>query len=145
MMFFQVPVNYLAVLLCGVAAMIVGFAWYTPLFGRQWTKLVGLTEKKTGAAKKGMEKTYLISFASALVMAWFLEHVIWYSAPGNLTVFNGVKIAIYMWIGFVATTALAQYLYSPEKKPPKLYWLENAYHLVSLVVMSLIIVALGMG
>lgn len=140
-MFFQVPVNYLAILLCGVVAMVVGFVWYGPLFGKPWMKMIGLTDKKMEEMKKmgGMGKTYGLSFLSSLVMAWFLAHVIWYAAPGAVTLFIAVKTAFYMWLGFVATTGFIQYLYAITPKPYKLYLLETGYHLATLLVMSVVI------
>jgi hypothetical protein len=136
--FFQVPVNYFAVLTAGIAAMVVGFLWYGPLFGKEWMRLVGLTAEKMEKAKKKMGQTYAIMFAGSLVMAWILFHFIWYAAPGAFTLFIAVKVAIYAWIGFVATVSLSRILFSPERKSMRLFMIENGYTLVTLVVMALI-------
>lgn len=39
----MVPVNYLAILVAAVLSMVLGFLWYGPLFGKEWTKLMGVT------------------------------------------------------------------------------------------------------
>lgn len=137
--FFQVPVNYFAVLLCAVSSMIIGSLWYGPIFGREWMKLVGFTPQSMEKAKKSMTQTYILMFISSLVMAWFLFHFIWYAAPGSYTLFISIKVAVYAWIGFIATVSFTKYLFSPEKKSAKLLYIETGYHLVSLIAMGAII------
>ncbi len=136
--FFQVPVNYLAVLLCGISSMAIGFLWYGPLFGKEWMKLVGLTAEKQEKAKKSMEQNYTAMFIASLVMAWILFHFIWYAAPGSSTLFISIKVAIYAWIGFVATVSYTKFLFSPERKPVKLLFIETGYQLASLIAMGII-------
>lgn len=133
---FLVPINYLAIILCAVASMVIGFLWYGPIFGKQWMKLVGMTKEKMEAAKGGMPKTYGVMFVSSLVMAYALAHFIWYAAPGSVTLLIGVKTALWGWVGFVATTTLSRFLFSPEKKPMTLYYIDTGYYLVTLVVMG---------
>ena len=54
-----VDINYIAVVGAAVAAMVIGFLWYGPLFGKQWTKLMNFDKKKIDEAKrKGMGKIY---------------------------------------------------------------------------------------
>lgn len=136
--FFQVPVNYLAVLLCGISSMLIGFLWYGPLFGKEWMKLVGLTAEKQEKAKKTMQLTYTAMFISSLVVAWILFHFIWYAAPASYTLFISIKVAIYAWIGFVATVSYTKFLFSPERKPIKLLVIETGYQLASLIAMGII-------
>lgn len=134
--FFMVPVNYFAIILCGVFAMMLGFLWYGPLFGKQWSKLVGLTKDKMMEANKDMPKTYGLMFGASLVMAYVLAHFVWYAAPGHLTLFIALKTAVWAWLGFVATTAVSKYLFTPEKKPLKLLVIDSGYYLVSLLIMA---------
>jgi len=46
-----VEINYLAVLVAAIASMALGFLWYGPLFGNQWKKLMGFTDKSMKAMK----------------------------------------------------------------------------------------------
>lgn len=138
MIFFQVPVNYLSLLVCGLVAMIIGYLWYGPLFGKTWLKLIG---KKAGEMKAAMTKTYGLVFLAFLVIAWFLEHVIWYAAPGNVTVLIALKTAFYMWLGFVVAVSFIQNLFSPVKKPMNLMLIDNGFYLVVLLAMSLVVVS----
>ncbi len=136
--FWQVPVNYLAVLICAIANMILGFLWYGPLYGKEWNKLVGFTAEKMEKAKKSMNRNYIIMFITSLVTAWILFHFIWYAAPGSLTLLIALKIAVYAWLGFIATTALTKHLFTPDTKPVKLLFIESGYQLASLLLMGVI-------
>jgi hypothetical protein len=135
---FLVPVNYLAVFLCAVAAMVIGFLWYGPLFGKQWRDLIGMTKGKMLEANKEMPKTYSLMFVSALLMAYALAHFVWYAAPGSLTLFISVKTALWAWIGFVATTSLTKFLFMPDRKPIQLLAIESGYYFATLVAMGII-------
>lgn len=116
--FFLVPVNYLAVLISAVLAMVVGYFWY----GRKMT---------------ATPKTYTIMFISSLVMAYVLAHFIWYAAPGSLTLFISIKTAVWAWLGFVATVSFSRWLFSDEKSWQPMA-VESGYYLVSLVVMGVV-------
>lgn len=140
---FLVHVNYLAILLCGILSMVVGFLWYGPLFGKEWMKLSGMTDKVKEEAKKNMGQTYGIMFVLSLVMAWILAHFIWYAAPASATLMIGVKTAFWGWLGLVVPTSASKYLFNPEKKPWKLFYLDAGYYLVTLVGMGVIIVVMG--
>ena len=136
--FFQVPVNYFAVLLCGIVSMVIGYLWYGPLFGKAWMKLVGFTSEKMAKAKKNMAQTYVLMFISSLIMAYVLAHFIWYAAPGSNTLFISIKTALWAWVGFIATVSTSKYLFSPDRKSLKLLFIETGFYLVSLVVMGVI-------
>lgn len=136
--FFQVPINYFAVFSSAISAMVIGFLWYGPIFGKQWSKIVGLTAEKIEKSKKEMPKTYGLMFAASVVMAYTLAHFVWYAAPGSLTTFIAVKTAVWSWLGFIATTSLSRFLFSPEKKPLMLLVIDAGYYLVVLVVMGVI-------
>ncbi|OGG07451.1 hypothetical protein A2872_02510 [Candidatus Gottesmanbacteria bacterium RIFCSPHIGHO2_01_FULL_42_12] len=137
--FFQVYVNYPAVLLSAVAGMVIGFLWYGPLFGKQWMKLTEMKPDKKMVADNQMTTTYTLMFGSLLVMAYVLAHFVWYAAPGSLTLFIAVKTAVWAWLGFVATYALTKFLFNPNKRPPlMLLAIDTGYYLATLMVMGLI-------
>ncbi|MEK6955996.1 MAG: DUF1761 domain-containing protein, partial [Nanoarchaeota archaeon] len=50
---------------------------------------------------------------------------------------NGAKLALWIWIGFVATVTLSSVLW--ENKSYKLYLLNNGYNVVNMVVMAVIL------
>lgn len=138
---FRVPINYPAILVCGIAYMAIGFLWYGPLFGEKWRKLVGMTGEKKVGADKDMSKIHLVSFVSSLLMAYTLAHFIWFTAPGSVTIGIGVKTALWSFIGFIFPIKLVHYLYAVEKKSITLLVFDSGYFFVSLLTMGVILTA----
>ena len=136
----NVEVNYVAVLVAGVAAMVVGFVWYGPmLFGKQWMKLMGYTKEGMEAAKKEMGKTYSISFVLSLVSAYVLSHVMTMSmgAYNYSAVMTGLTSAFWMWLGFVMPVQATDVLFGGKKF--KLLAINTGYQLASLLVMGVVL------
>lgn len=127
-----IQINYVAILVSAVVFMFLGYLWYGPFFGKLWMKLIGATQKDMDAAKAGMAKTYAISFIGALVTTYVLAHFV---SVGQAASFGtGATIGFWAWLGFVATTGVNEFIYSPKPKPWKLYWLNQGYWLVSLLI-----------
>ena len=132
-----VDINYLAVLVAAVAAMAIGAFWYSPIgFGKQWMKLSEMTEKKIeDEKKKGMGKTYAVAFAGTLVMSFVLAYFVDYTQA--MTIAEGIQAGFWLWLGFIATVQLGIVLW--EGKPIKLYLINSAHYLTTLVVMGAIL------
>ena len=124
-------VNYLAVLVAAVAAHVLGFLWYGPLFGKKWKSLMKVTEKDK---HKGMAKTMVGSFLSTLVMAYVLA---WFVGYVGLSPMAGAMTGAAAWLGFLATSQMGMVFW--ENKPWSLYLLSTGHYLVSLVVMGAIV------
>ncbi len=130
-----VPINYLAAGAAAAASWGLGMLWYSPvLFGNQWQKLSKIDPKKTDM-KKEMPKIFLISilasFISAVVMAMLLTLTV------ATTLYEGLVMGFWLWLGFVATTMINGVLY--EKKPWALYIITSGYQLAALMVMGAIL------
>ena len=65
-------VNYLAVLVAGLAAFFLGGLWYTAIFGKLWIKLQGYTDEqiKEMKAKMSPPKFFGGMILSYLVVAF---------------------------------------------------------------------------
>ena len=129
--------GFIAILVAAIAAMVLGFIWYSPqVFGNEWMKLMKIGKKQIAQAKKkGMSKTYLTMLISSLLTSYILASFI--ALLGITEAIDGALLAVMLWLGFIATTTLSSILW--EGKPAKLYILNNGYHLVSLVVMGIIL------
>ena len=80
----MIQVNLAAIAIASVAAMGVGFLWYSnALFGKEWMKLVGIS--KSDVKKDEMPKLYGIMFAGAIIEAYILSMFIHYA--GAFTIF----------------------------------------------------------
>lgn len=129
-------VNILAVLVAAIVSMLIGMLWYGPLFGKMWMKLAQINNRKVSAAKKsGMWRTYIAGFLSALLISFVLANILDYLRI--YTLIDGMLMGFMIWLGFVATITLGTVLW--EDKPLKLYMLNNAYNILSLVIMGAIL------
>ena len=137
MLLLDTVVNYTAVLAAAAASMAIGFLWYSPLlFGKQWMKLAGLTEKKLEEAKKkGMVKAYGAMTLGALVSAFVLAHFINFAAA--YTPLDGALVGFWLWLGFVVPTMAGDVLFGG--KPFKLYLINVGHTLVGLLVAGAIL------
>ena len=137
-----VPINYLAVLACAIASMVLGFLWYGPLFGKLWMSLSGMSPEQIEACKaKGggggnMMKSYALMFVGSLVMAYVLAYsIVFASAYLNAAgIAGGLMAGFWSWLGFIAPVTLGTVLW--EGKSWKLWMLNNAYYLVLLLIMG---------
>lgn len=133
----QPVINYLAVLVAAIASMVLGFAWFGPLFGKQWIALMKFDKKKVEEAKKkGMgAKTWVLMIIGTLVTSYVLAHFVDYLDATNFA--GALQAGFWIWFGFFAPVMLGMVLW--EGKPWNLYFLVAAYHLVNLLVMASIL------
>ncbi len=123
-------VNLLTVLVCAIAAMVIGFAWYSPLlFARPWMKAMGVdANDKASLAEmqKSAGPSYAASFVSAMVSAFVLGKIILISSVTSPL--YGMKLAFAVWLGFVTTVQLTGVLFA--RQPWALYLINTGYQLV---------------
>ena len=126
---------YWDVIVATIVSMILGFTWFGPLFGRQWTKLMGITPAQVKAAKKkGMpSSTYfwviLTNVVTVLVLSTFIS---------TLSMSDSLTVAFMIWLGFLAPIQLGMVLW--EGRPWALYLLTTSYYLVNLLLTTAILV-----
>jgi hypothetical protein len=132
-------VNLLAVLVAAIAAMVVGFLWYSPfLFAKPWMVLMGYDPNdKAGLEqmRKSAGKSYGISFLASLLSAFVLGKIIVITTVDSAL--YGMKIGFAIWLGFVATVQLTEVLFA--KKPAKLFLINTGYQMVCYLVMGAIL------
>ncbi|MBI2541430.1 DUF1761 domain-containing protein [Candidatus Woesearchaeota archaeon] len=127
-----VNVNYLAVLAAAAASMALGFLWYGPLFGSQWKKLMGITDKSMKEMKMTPVQSMVGGFASTLIMSYVLAHFVDYTRAATFV--DGAIAGTWLWLGFVATVQFGTVLW--EGKPVKLYVINTLHYLAALVLMG---------
>ena len=135
-----IPINYLAVLAAAVSSMVIGFLWYGPLFGKQWMAWSGMSAAdKDKASSSGMGKSYALMLVGSLVMAFVLAHALVFASAylDAAGVSAGLAAGFWNWLGFIAPVTLGSVLW--DNKPWKLWVLNNAYQLVTLCVMGVIL------
>ena len=128
-------VNYLAIVVAAVVALVIGFIWYSPrVLGNRWMTYLGTTQAQLGnPGPTGMA----VGVIASLVNAWVLAVLSLNLGGKSLT--DGVMLGVLAWLGFMATITAAQISF--EKKPWGLWVLNNAHNLLVQVIMGAIVTA----
>ncbi|MEO5601466.1 MAG: DUF1761 domain-containing protein [Cyclobacteriaceae bacterium] len=123
------------------ANFILGFIWYTPLFGRAWAKELGFdtTIKPAGGQ---MAKGIIFMVIGNFLMAYVFAHnmAAWTFVPGmdNIPAIATIlQSAIFTWLGFYLPVDLGAVAW--EKKSWKLFGINTGYHLMMLFVAATIL------
>jgi hypothetical protein len=132
-------VNLWAVLVCGVATMVLGFLWYSPmLFANPWMKLMGYDpndKAKIAEMQKSAGPSYGMSFIASLLGAAMLGKII--SIAGVNSALSGMEYGLAVWLGFVATVQLTNSLFM--RQPAKLFAINTGYQLICYLTMGAIL------
>lgn len=135
----------MAILVAVVANFILGFVWYTPLFGKAWARENGfdVTRKPTGGElAKGMSFMVLGNFFMAYAFA--SNMMAWSYVPEAQAMTPAMVIAnatFFTWLGFFLPVDLGTVAW--EKKSWKLFFINTGYHFMSLLVAAVILVYMG--
>src|SRR3977135_3405368 len=94
-------INYLAIILAALAAFGWGAIYYMTL-SKQWLAAGGMTKEQRQTGRS--PTPFIISLVALVVMAWVLAGTLGHLGPGQVTLKNGIISALFVWVGFVATT-----------------------------------------
>lgn len=130
--------NYLAVLVAAIAGFAWGAAYYMSL-SRQWLAASGRTREEVQGNRSPLP--FVWSIIGLLVMAWVLAGTLGHLGPGQVTAKNGVISALFIWLGFVATTMFVNNAFGGRKYV--LSVIDSAHWLGVLVIQGAIIGAMG--
>ena len=130
-------VNFLAVVVAGIVAFLVGGVWYTALFGKLWAKLHDYSEERMRAMKVRrppplffgtMIVSYLVlAFAIALLLTGLTER----------TAVSGAAVGALLWLGPAAAIGMTGHIASD--KANGLFLIDVGCELFYLILMGLIL------
>lgn len=125
----------LQVLVAALLPMVIGALWYGPLFGKQWMSMVGRSEEEIRSNFNPI-KTFGGTYLSYVVMGYVLAVILqaWQDAYDMTGWSAGMQGAFWCWLGFVVAFGWQSVAY--EDRSLKLYGLNMAYNLVSLLAMG---------
>ncbi len=131
-------INYWAIIVCGVLAMVMGSIWYGPIFGKLWMKLTGASGMSEAECKEMRKKAmplYLVQFILTLFQLFVLVHLTGYSATG------GMLSALWVWAGFVLPTVAGACMWTSEPRPMawKRFFVQAGFQLVSFLVFGAVL------
>ena len=139
-------VNWLAVIACVFASMVIGGVWFAPkTFFPIWWKAVGKEGEPTmggdasaPGASLGMGMVWggviLASFIQAVFMSLMVTAM--GSLSGGATLGSGALTGFLLWLGFSAPSSLTNKLFADRLKA---WVLEQGNHLFTFVVMGAIL------
>ena len=132
-------INWLAVVACVLASMIIGSVWFGPkTFFPVWWKAIGKSEKEVSSnTNMGMVWGLIVlaSFVQAVFMS-LMVHAMGSMTAGGATLGSGAMAGFFLWLGFVAPSSLTNKLFANRLKA---WVLEAGNHLVTFVVMGAIV------
>jgi Protein of unknown function (DUF1761) len=132
--------NWLAILCAGVAFWVLGFVWYTLLFGKMWAaelaKYRGEQAAPSGGGMAGkMIATFLANVVTAVGVAYLLNRA------GVTDLTHALKLAAYVAIGFPIMTLTVSKVW--EGKPMTVWMIDASYYFIGCVMMAAILVCWG--
>ncbi len=137
----EMGINMIAILVAVAANFVLGFLWYTPLFGKAWAKEIGADTsiKPTGAEMaRGMISMVIGNFFLAYVFAHNIAA--WSYVPGTeeMSVFSNIMSStIFTWLGFYLPVDIGVVMW--ERKSWKLFGINTGYHFMMLLVAAVIL------
>ncbi len=137
----SIQINFVAIAVAVVANFILGFLWYTPLFGKRWGKEMGYdmnNKPKTSDFIKGMVFMVIGNFLLAFVLSHNMAA--WSFVPETKTMTpmaNVMSASIFTWLGFYFPGDLGSVAW--ERKSWTLFFINTGYHLASLFVVASIL------
>ncbi len=125
-----------SVLIASIATFIFGSLWYTVLFGKKWSALMGFSEADMAEAKKeSMAGKMFIMFINNVISATALYMITQFLPVDTFMAFFSTVLLI--WLGFSFPEYLGPYLW--ERKPIQLVYLNVSYAILNALLLSLII------
>ena len=125
-------INVLAIIVAALINIAIAALWYSPnVFGKIWGSAHGFTvDSLTPTVWQ-----YIGAVVLSLITAWVLALLI--VALGVTSVGYAVELAFLLWLGFVAAIGFSGVIWA--KKPLIAYLIDSGFHLLSLVIMSIIL------
>ena len=125
-------VNLIAVLVCGVASLVLGGAWYSPLlFGKAWQRAAGLSDEQASSGNMAMifGLAFMLSLIAAYVFGMFLG--------ASMPLAEAVGAGFAAGLCWVAASFGINYLF--ERRPVALWLINGGYHTLQFTLFGLIL------
>lgn len=137
----ELGISITAIVVAAVVNFVIGFLWYTVIFGKAWAKEMNFDMSVKPPAST-MIKGMVLNVIGCFLMAYVLAHnnAAWSFVPGMDQMSVGAKIsnaAIFTWLGFYVPSDLNSIAW--EQKSWKLFFINTLYHLAMLFATAAIL------
>lgn len=124
--------NYLAILVCGIASMAIGALYYSPLVaGKAWMKEVNFDPETAASPMPAMIKSTVASLVLAVGIAVILQ------ISGTTGAVDGARLGFTLGLLIVAAASFPNYAY--ENKTFKHFLIHIGYTIITMTVMGAIL------
>ncbi len=127
-------INWIAVLLGGLAYFFLVAIWYTVLFGKKW-QAYNAAMMNAPDAKKGAGQIMIISFLLMILCSLGLSIIA--TRFGIFGWMGGLKLGLITGVCFAASAVHISYVY--EKRPLGLHLINGLYNVAGNIVAAIII------
>lgn len=124
-------IPWLAILVATVASFLLGFLWYSVLFGRVWMREAGLDEQ----ACRG--RSQLLLFGTTFVLTLISTSILSFCLSPKPGPGYGAVTGLVVGLGWVATSLGTNYLF--EGRSLKMFAINGGFHVVRFVVAGTIL------
>jgi len=131
---------YLEPVIGGIAAFMLGFAWYTVLFGKVWQAETGITDEE---AQSNMLLTHGLALLMMIIMSFAVNMIIGFHELEEQTFMHGGFHGMMVGVLYAAPAIAINYLY--QRKSLKLYLIDASYMILLLGLSGGIMAALKLG
>lgn len=131
---------YVEILIAAFAAFMLGFAWYTALFGKAWQAETGVTDEQ---AQSGMAITHGLAFLMMCIIGLYMNRIAGYHTGAEDETFLHGAFHGLMTACYIALPAVAIH-YAYQKKSLKLFLIDGGYIAAFFSLMTGILFALNL-
>jgi hypothetical protein len=125
-------VNLIAVLLCGVASLLLGGLWYSPiLFAGAWQRAAGLSDEQSKSGNMA------VIFGGAFVLSLIAAYVFGMFLGDTMPLAGAVGAGFAAGLCWVAASFGINYLF--ERRPLRLWLINGGYHTLQFTAFGLIL------
>jgi hypothetical protein len=132
----EIPLNWMPMLIAAAIRVILGMLWYSPIaFGPSFMRLTNCSEEEMKARLPAALASDLVG---ALIMTFILAHAVYYAGVTSWA--TGAAVGLFNWLGFIAVTHFSLVMF--EKRPFRLFLINNGYQALSLAAMGAVLAVL---
>lgn len=133
----QKTMEFLEPVIGAAGAFLLGFAWYTALFGKAWQAETGITDEQ---AQDGMAITHGGAFLMMVILSFGINYVVNLHDPAEQTLIHGAFHGAMIAVQFAVPLMIINCLY--QKKSLKLMLIDGLYAVCFMAVSGGIMAAL---
>jgi len=129
-------ITVVPVLIAALVSFLLGWVWYSALFGSTWMKALGKSKEDImKGGRQAMFKGMGISLLQAIVVAVAIDH--FFNLGGGMTVGMAIETALVCWFAFVVMMDLVTRTY--EQSNMTLFYIHISYRLIEFVAIAMVL------